>query len=123
MRQWMVDPEIMCQKHLCGEHLEHHMFLGTINKGTSIQGYLDKNLLEPKSLISRHNKLVSEMKSRGFNHKSEMTNNDLEEAFEKLDSDEIDTKIYKEAAANDLFNRCLDCTFRKIRMELESEKF
>ena len=45
MRMWMVDPKIMCRKHLLGEHVEHHMFVGTINKRISIVGYLRDNLL------------------------------------------------------------------------------
>lgn len=31
MRMWMVDPKIMCRKHLLGEHLELHMLAGCIN--------------------------------------------------------------------------------------------
>lgn len=47
MRQWLVDPRCLCDKHLLGEHVEHHMFIGTLRKNKSIQGYLDKgfNLL------------------------------------------------------------------------------
>ena len=41
MRMWMVNPEILCRKHLLGEHVELHMLVGWIIKGKSIQGYLD----------------------------------------------------------------------------------
>lgn len=36
MRMWMVPPELMCRQHLLGEHVELHMFVGAINKGTSV---------------------------------------------------------------------------------------
>ena len=72
MRMWLCDPKIMCQKHLCGEHVEMHMFLGTIKKGKKIDGYLKNNLLEPMALYWRHKQLELEMIDRGYNHNSEM---------------------------------------------------
>ena len=36
MRMWMIDPKLLCRKHLLGEHLEIHMFVGTINKGINV---------------------------------------------------------------------------------------
>ena len=35
MRMWNVDVTKMCNKHLLGEHVEMHMFVGIIIKGTS----------------------------------------------------------------------------------------
>ena len=32
MRQWMVDPRLLCRKHLLGEHVENHMFIGTLKR-------------------------------------------------------------------------------------------
>jgi hypothetical protein len=72
MRQWMVDTKILCNRHLLGEHVEHHMFIGSINKGKNIDGFIKNNLLEPLSLESRHAELVLEMESRRINHKSEL---------------------------------------------------
>jgi len=68
MRMWMVNPNIMCRQHLLGEHLELHMFLGTIKKGTSIEGYLKNGLLETHNIQSRHDQLVQEMIKRGYKH-------------------------------------------------------
>jgi hypothetical protein len=67
---WMVDPKTLCRNHLLGEHVECHMFVGTLNKGASIKGYIDKGLLEIHNLKRRHSSLVSEMKRRGFLHNS-----------------------------------------------------
>lgn len=46
MRMWMIDPKKMCNKHLFGEHVELHMFVGIINKNKSLAGYLKNKLIE-----------------------------------------------------------------------------
>lgn len=104
MRMWMVDPKLLCQKHLCGEHQECHSFRGTINKGTSIKGYLRNGLLEVHNLKSRHDELAEEMERRGYNHKSELIQY-LPYILGKVDS-EKNIEILKE--------RCPKC---KERME------
>ena len=105
MRQWFYDPSKMCTKHLLGEHVEHHMFVGTINKGTSINGYLRNNLLEPLSLQARHDEIVLEMKRRGFNHKTPLPEVD----FSKLTNEQKLHKVDKERSASDLLGRCTEC--------------
>lgn len=70
MRMWMVDPEIMCRQHLLGEHVECHMFVGSINRGISMKGYLQKGQLEVNSLRRRHDALARELERRGMDHKS-----------------------------------------------------
>jgi len=72
MRMWNINPELMCNKHLLGEHVEMHMFIGTINKGVSIKGYLKKGLVEPHYINKRHQDLVEEMEHRGMKHNSEL---------------------------------------------------
>ncbi len=66
----MVDPRTMCRRHLLGEHVECHMFEGTIQRGISVKGYLDKGLLEVHNLKERHDELAREMESRGYRHNS-----------------------------------------------------
>lgn len=70
MRMWLVDPRIMCRQHLLGEHVELHMLIGSLRKGTSVQGYIDDGLVDLLQIKSRHDELVVEMKRRGYNHKS-----------------------------------------------------
>ena len=70
MRLWLLPCWIMCDKHLAGEHVECHMFVGVINKGIDLTGYFDNGLLEIHSLRQRHDELVEEMIRRGWNHKS-----------------------------------------------------
>ncbi len=70
MRMWMIDPKLMCRKHLLGEHRELHALVGILKKGTGIQGYLDNNLIETHNIVNRHEELVKEMTNRGYSHKS-----------------------------------------------------
>jgi len=70
MRQWLVNPQLLCHKHLLGEHVEHHMFIGTIKKGVSVDGYMQNGLLDPAKLYTRHAELVAEIERRGYSHYS-----------------------------------------------------
>jgi hypothetical protein len=69
---WMVNPQKMCRQHLLGEHVECHMFVGTITHGKNMKGYLDKGLLEVHNIQNRHDELVKEMLRRGYKHNSPM---------------------------------------------------
>ena len=112
MRMWMVDPRQMCNKHLLGEHVETHMFLGTIRKGgIRFDGYFKNNLFEPKSLKERHDALALEMQRRGMNHQSPLD-------VKKEDLESLpDVKVNTESALKDLVSRCPVCrkSFSKDR--------
>ena len=118
MRQWMVDPRFLCRQHLLGEHCEHHMFVGTINKGTSIQGYIDNNLLEPESLSCRHEELSNEMLRRGMNHKSHLPDID----FSKLNDKQRKSVIDRMGSSKVLMNKCPICRKRQYELEKEVNK-
>lgn len=102
---WGVPVDILCRKHLMGEHVEMHMFVGTINKGISIQGYLDKGLVNPALIKERHDALAAEMLRRGYRHNSPLPSYDCG-IFHKLDI---------KANALDLFRRCPECLARYER--------
>lgn len=70
MRLWLIDPRLMCNKHLLGEHVECHMFVGSIKKNKNLDGYYKNGLFDPKFLYVRHESLVLEMLRRNINHKS-----------------------------------------------------
>lgn len=72
MRMWNISPELLCDKHLRGEHNEMHMFEGTIRKGINISGYVKDNLIDTRLLQTRHDQLAIEMLARGGNHCSDM---------------------------------------------------
>lgn len=115
MRQWMVDPRIMCRQHLLGEHVEHHMFVGTLRRGKRVAGFLRDNLLELPSLPQRHQELVAEMTRRGYNHQSELLDYNL------FGDERDDVKIDKVAALAELLRRCPACRARHTAMTQESQ--
>lgn len=87
MRMWKVDPKIMCNKHLVGEHVEMHMFIGAIKKHKNLKGYLDKGLVEIHNIRNRHEELAQELARRGFKHNSPLPDCDLEnKGFVNIDN-------------------------------------
>lgn len=110
MRMWNVNPKCLCNQHLLGEHVETHMFVGTINKGISIKGYLKNGLLETHNLHKRHRQLVEEMKNRNMNHKSKLP---------KCKSNNIEGHIDINENLIDLQNRCVECK-KRIKKQKEN---
>ena len=102
MRMWNVDTSKMCNKHLLGEHLEMHMFVGCIKKGMSIKGYVDKGLVEVSNISKRHNVLVKEMLIRKMNHKTPI---DDTSAFPEQGKVDVEENI------KELKKRCSKCKF------------
>jgi len=109
-RMWGVDPRLLCRQHLLGEHVEMHMFLGTIRQGHSVAGYTSAGIVDPHRVLARHDALAAEIERRGMNHRSPMvlTASD-EEAIAALPAAEID------AVANlaELARRCERCRERQ----------
>lgn len=113
MRQWLVPTECLCRKHLLGEHVEHHMFVGTILKKKSLKGYLRDGFVQIHSIVERHEELVKEMKKRGFNHQSALPD------FQSWE----EGKVNIEFNLNDLSTRCCECRERiKKHHEKEFQK-
>lgn len=75
MRQWHIPVAMLCDKHLRGEHVEHHMFAAQLAAGKGIDGYIKspsgERLLWPGTLKARHDLVAAEMMARGDAHKSE----------------------------------------------------
>jgi hypothetical protein len=63
-----MNPAIMCDRHLLGEHNEHHAMLGTMRKRMKIDNYIAWNLFNPGTLAGRHESIKIEMLARNFNH-------------------------------------------------------
>lgn len=110
MRMWMTPTNKMCDKHLLGEHVEIHMFVGTIKKGISIDGYIKNDLLEPKSIYKKHEEIVKEMKNRGFNHKSPLPKISFSS---KTIKGHLNHKVNKKKSYTDLLKRCKNCKNKK----------
>jgi len=110
MRMWMVDPKLMCKKHLLGEHRELHAILGILDKKMSITGYIENNLIQPLSIGDRHSIIVDEMISRGWNHNSPVYFDPT--MIEYLPEFEQMYIIKASYSAQDLVARCSDCAQR-----------
>ena len=95
----------MCDQHLLGEHVEMHMFVGCLKQDKSIAGYIDNDLVEVHNIGKRHDRLVKEMKRRGFKHKSKLP--EYKQKNEKLGK--VDTVKNKK----ELFKRCKKCRVKK----------
>ncbi len=95
---WMVPPRTMCRRHLLGEHVEIHMAAASLRLGRSLDGFLEKGLLELHNLRARHEALVAEMKRRGYRHASP-----LERVTRR------GGKIDRERNARELAERCEAC--------------
>lgn len=110
MRMWMLDPRIMCRKHLAGEKVELLMFVGTFKKRMNIPGYVKNNLVEPLSLLDRYDELVNEFHRRGMNN-----NKDIDFELTLLDYLKPEWKyaiVNKVNALDDLIRRCPVCAAR-----------
>ena len=100
MRMWGVDPALLCDQHLLGEHVEMHMFAGSIKKGINVSGYVKKGLVEIHNIQNRHDELAMEIEKRGMNHKS-----DLDFAGG------VGGYVDIENSKKELKRRCKDCKF------------
>ena len=109
MRMWLVDPKLMCNQHLLGEHCEMHAFIGTIIKGTSIEGYINKGLIEVDKIYERHSDLADEMTQRGMKHKSPLPFMVINQFWLRFNNP---GKVNIEANLVELSNRCPKCRKR-----------
>jgi hypothetical protein len=101
MRMWMVDPKIMCRKHLLGEHVELHMLVGHLKRARRIDGFVRNNCVQPRSINARHKALAKEMERRGYRHESPLQS-PVWSAYELV-------RVDAEASLIELTRRCPDC--------------
>jgi hypothetical protein len=102
-RMWLVNPKKLCRAHLLGEHKELHQLVGSLRKGKSIQGHLDKGQVEVHSIVKRHGELVKEMLRRGYKHQSSL------KKFKPFKAGKINVLENE----RELERRCKNCKFRK----------
>jgi hypothetical protein len=104
---WMINPVILCRQHLQGQHVECHMFAGSIKKRIDMKGYVDNNLLELKSLFWYHDLCAEEMLRRNYKHKSPLITFDFKNY---INNDYIlNSEVNKQKALRSLLLRCKDC--------------
>ncbi len=76
MRIWDISPQKLCRNHLLAEHRELHAIWNIITqkrKGYSKHPETLRWKGKLKALYLRHERLVKEMKKRGYNHKSPLS--------------------------------------------------
>ena len=106
MRMWMIEPELLCNKHLVGEHGEIHKHRHNFVKKHNISGRIHPIVqIEPSSMKIRHDELVEEMLKRGMNHKSDYEQPDISYLKEDLRYAKVNIEISK----LDLVGRCEEC--------------
>lgn len=115
MRMWNVNPHLLCQKHLTGEHSEMHMFAASFRLGRKVQGFLRDKLLNPSEIALRHDQLAAEMLLRGMNHQSPLEQPDVGELAGV-------TTVDPDANLRELVRRCPACRER-IEAMLGGERF
>lgn len=115
MRMWMINPKILCKKHLLGEHGELHKHRWTFEKKHKKDKYIENNCIEPKSMKERHDELANELKRRRYNHNSPFKMPDINYLPKKY----RDYSVDRQAALEDLLARCSEC---KKRYEKERRK-
>ena len=105
----MVDPRLMCDRHLLGEHGELHKFKPSFVKHHSIAGRVWPEVqIEPEAMAARHNALASEMLARGMNHRSPYVMPDLS----YLPEGDRRAKVNQVQSIVDLYYRCEACRMR-----------
>lgn len=109
MRMWMIDPRLLCKKHLLGEHGEIHKHRHNFVKHHRITKRISPIVqIEPNSMKKRHDELVKEMLNRGYNHQSPFTQPDIS----YLQDHEINAIVDINLSITDLKNRCSMCKER-----------
>lgn len=99
MRMWMINPEMMCKKHIVGEHGEIHKHKHNFEKQHSIKGRIGQ--IEPKIMKKRHDELAKFLK----NHNSPYEIPDLS----YLSEEERNSQVDKKESIKELKRRCPDC--------------
>lgn len=107
---WMVNPKLLCDKHLLGEHGEMHKFIPTFKKGYRVDKRFSPVVqLQFQGYQERHDDIAKEMLARGMNHKSPLPElPDFEKIYPQYFNDIVDISN----SINDLKNRCEKCKHR-----------
>lgn len=101
-RMWNLNPGKLCNQHLLGEHKELHQAVGSILKGRSLKGHIEKGQIEVHNIVKRHKELVEEMTKRGFKHLSPLPK------FKSYKAGKINLDFNE----SDLIKRCKACRAR-----------
>lgn len=103
---WGIDPRLLCDDHLVGEHAEMHQEVGTLRNhehGEAIvRGHAEQGQVDTAKIQARHDELADEIERRGMTHDSPLEYDDTH------DLGEIDPARNRE----ELVDRCDECRER-----------
>ena len=120
MRMWMVNPKLLCKKHLLGEHFEIHKHKHNFVKNHSINKRVSPVVqIEPGSMKIRHDQLTKEMRRRNYNHNSPYEMPDIS----YLPLWQQTAKVDLDNSLKDLCERCPDCKNNIILYRREDSNF
>lgn len=129
MRQWLVRPDLMCDAHRSGEHLETHMFRGSMHGNKNLKGFYDNWLFfGPQFLLYRHN----ELEEFFGGHKSPMTEISIAEAIGPLPGIKYSRESYPDvlitvemvkASRMTLLSRCGTCRMLHLSEKREGRPY
>jgi hypothetical protein len=109
---WMIKPELLCNKHLLGEHGEIHKHRHNFVKKHNISGRIYPVVqIEPSSMKKRHDEVAKEMLKRKMNHQSDYKQPNISYLKEDLRNAKVDL----EKSIKDLIERCEDCKKRILK--------
>ncbi len=104
----MAKPSKMCGKHLRAEYVECLMIAGLMKKKRRLDGWLEHNCIEPKSVVRRFATLKKEMLARGFNARKSLKS----VSMGYLPKEQQNWKIDRKSNLLLLKKRCPDCRKR-----------
>lgn len=111
MRMWGLTPNLMCMRHIVGEHGEFHKHRHSFVKKHNLKGrFIPLVQIDPKNMKKRHDELSRYLK----NHKSPYEMPDISHL-----SDFEGFKIDLSYNLLDLYMRCEKCR-KKINKYVES---
>jgi len=109
---YMVNPILMCDQNLRGEHYEFHKHRHIFVRHYRIDGRISPIVqIEPESMQARHDELVEEMLRRGMKHNSPYVQPDLS----YLPDWQRYAKVDLAYNLRDLAGRCAACRERITR--------
>ena len=110
----MIDPWLMCMRHLAGEHGELHKHLHNWAKQHSVAGRVSPVvLLEPDAYAERHDELQAELQRRARAAGRKPPHSPLAQPdFSYLPPEHRRAKVDRAASLAELKRRCPECCDR-----------
>ena len=108
MRMWMVNPKLLCQRHLLSEHCDIHRFISSVRVGHDVRRCLIRAMIDPSKVYQRHAELEEEIAERGGRLNSPLLASECN-AYAKWYGS---TTINISRSLSDLSNCCIDCQSR-----------